>query len=129
MGFVDKASTTHRLSGGKKYPWKSLFLFASCALFLLTGGREAFAEDSSQDLTPPSAFEKDENHDLVPDLLPLEPAYLPWGPNTSGPFFTGTAEVEPVGSFFLEPYWFDYLQPGIGFSSLSMPERLSVGLI
>ncbi|EAY58041.1 MAG: hypothetical protein C75L2_00140030 [Leptospirillum sp. Group II 'C75'] len=129
MGFVDKASTNHNLPGGKKCPWKSLFLPVFCTLFLFIGGREAFAEDSSQDLTPPSAFEKDENHDLVPDLLPLEPAYLPWGPNTSGPFFTGTAEVEPVGSFFLEPYWFDYLQPGIGFSSLSMPERLSVGLI
>ncbi|MHB1285156.1 MAG: hypothetical protein ACYCYP_01120 [Leptospirales bacterium] len=89
----------------------------------------AFAADTPAAVTPPSAYEEDMNHDLVPDLEPLQPAYLPWGPNTSGPFFTGTAEVEPVGSFFLEPYWFDYLQPGIGFSSLSMAQRLSIGLM
>lgn len=77
---------------------------------------------------PPEEREEDLNRDLVPDLEPLEPAYLPWGPNTSGPFFTGTAEVEPVGSFFYEPYWFNYLEPGIGFSSLSMLQRLSIGL-
>ncbi len=87
------------------------------------------AEDPPLGLTPPSAYEEDRNKDLIPDLEPLEPAYLPWGPNTSGPNFTGTAEVEPVGSFFIEPYWFDYIQPGLGFSSLSMPERISIGLM
>ncbi len=83
---------------------------------------------------PPAALspqdrEEDQNQDLVPDLEPIEPAYLPWGPNTSGPFFTGTAEVEPVGSFFLEPYWYDFLQPSLGTSILSMPQRISVGVI
>ena len=72
---------------------------------------------------------QDVNGDLIPDLSEMAPHYLSWGPNTSGPMFTGTAEVEPVGSFFYEPYWFDYLQPGIGFSSLYMPQRISIGLI
>lgn len=30
----------------------------------------------------------------------------PWGANTSGPFYTGTAEVEPSGSWYVEPYFF-----------------------
>ncbi len=72
---------------------------------------------------------QDVNGDLIPDLAEMAPHYLSWGPNTSGPMFTGTAEVEPVGSFFYEPYWFDYLQPGLGFSSLYMPQRISIGLI
>ena len=79
----------------------AFFLLATLTLMGLSAGRQALADDLPQDLTPPSAFEQDENHDMVPDLLPLEPAYLPWGPNTSGPFFTGTAEVEQVGSFSL----------------------------
>jgi len=56
----------------------------------------------------------------------LAPPFLPWGPNTSGPFFTGTAEVEPVGSWYLEPFAYDDLSPGS--SSLYMPMRLAVGL-
>lgn len=78
----------------------------------------AGAEEGPQDL----------NGDLVPDLMEMSPHYLSWGPNTSGPFFTGTAEVEPVGSFFYEPYWYDYSDPGLGISTLSMAQRLSIGL-
>ncbi|MHB8369635.1 MAG: hypothetical protein ACYDBP_08085 [Leptospirales bacterium] len=72
---------------------------------------------------------QDVDGDLVPDLDEMAPHYLSWGPNTSGPMFTGTAEVEPVGSFFYEPYWFNYLTPGLGSSSLAMTQRLSIGLI
>ncbi len=108
-------------------------MIRSCLLALLLFLAGAFADDSGRVL-PANAAEaqnqpEDVNGDLVPDLMEMAPHYLSWGPNTSGPFFTGTAEVEPVGSFFYEPYWFDFLQPGIGFSSLSMPQRISIGLI
>lgn len=34
------------------------------------------------------------------------PPRHPWSANTSGPFYTGTAEVEPPGSWYVEPYFF-----------------------
>lgn len=51
-----------------------------------------------------------------------------WGPTTSGPFFTGTAETDPAGSFFFETYAYDYLQPRQHTQSLNLPQRFSVGL-
>ncbi|MHB8370830.1 MAG: hypothetical protein ACYDBP_14280 [Leptospirales bacterium] len=65
---------------------------------------------------------------VAKDFQALAPPFLPWGPNTSGPFFTGTAEVEPVGSWYIEPFAYDYMAPGVSASSLSMPMRLGVGL-
>ena len=41
------------------------------------------------------------------DIQPAAPQRAPWGANTSGPFYTGTADVEPGGSFYVEPYLFD----------------------
>jgi hypothetical protein len=35
-----------------------------------------------------------------------------WGPSTSGPFFTGTAESSKLGSFIEEPWYFGYFQKG-----------------
>jgi len=99
----------------------SAFFFLIVAGFFLLSAQTARADVSGEP--------QDVNGDLIPDLMEMAPHFLSWGPNTSGPFFTGTAEVEPVGSFFYEPYWYDYLQPGLGFSTLSMPQRLSVGLI
>ena len=66
--------------------------------------------------------------EMARDFQALAPPFLPWGPNTSGPFFTGTAEVEPIGSWYLEPFAYDFINPGIAASSLSMPMRLAVGL-
>lgn len=63
---------------------------------------------------------------MAGDFKVLAPPLLPWGPNTSGPFFTGTAEVEPIGSWYLEPFAYDFMSPGV--SNLSMPMRLAVGL-
>ncbi len=99
----------------------SIFLFVNVP-DCLVAVRASWAQESS----PPP---QDVDGDLVPDLDEMSPSYLSWGPNTSGPMFTGTAEVEPVGSFFYEPYWFDYLNPGLGMSSLAMSQRLSIGLI
>lgn len=31
-----------------------------------------------------------------------------WVDTTSGPFFTGTADVEPKGSFYIEPFYLNY---------------------
>ena len=72
----------------------------------------------------PFPFSKDE--DISKGFQALAPPFLPWGPNTSGPFFTGTAEVEPIGSWYLEPFVYDSISPGS--SSYYMPMRLAVGL-
>ena len=65
--------------------------------------------------------------DITKGFQALAPAFLPWGPNTSGPFFTGTAETEPIGSWYVEPVFvYDFLSAGS--SSLYNPVRLAVGL-
>ena len=69
-----------------------------------------------------------DDEEMAKDFQALAPPFLPWGPNTSGPFFTGTAEVEPIGSWYLEPFAYDYITPGVSASSLYMPMRLAVGL-
>ena len=51
-----------------------------------------------------------------------------WGPSTSGPFLTGTAEATPLGSYFYEPYLFDSIHPNDGATSLKINQRISVGL-
>lgn len=51
---------------------------------------------------------------------------LRWGANTSGPFFTGTAEVEPEGSWYLEPYMFDFVKNGS--AALSFPQKMAIGM-
>ncbi len=51
-----------------------------------------------------------------------------WVGNTSGPFFTGTADVEPFGSFYYEPYWFETLPRNTSNTSLYMPQKLAIGL-
>ncbi len=65
--------------------------------------------------------------EMAKDFQALAPPFLPWGPNTSGPFFTGTAEVDPIGSWYIEPVFaYDFLSAGS--SSLYNPMRLSIGL-
>lgn len=49
-----------------------------------------------------------------------------WGPATSGPFFTGTAEVEPRGSWYIEPYLFDFSKTGS--SSFNFNQKTAMGL-
>ncbi len=49
-----------------------------------------------------------------------------WGPNTSGPFFTGTAETEPVGSMYLEPFMFDYRKNGS--QSDTFTQKMAIGM-
>jgi hypothetical protein len=68
-----------------------------------------------------------DDEDISKGFQALAPTFLPWGPNTSGPFFTGTAEVEPIGSWYLEPIFvYDFLTAGS--SSLYNPVRLAIGL-
>ncbi|MCL4461999.1 MAG: hypothetical protein M1297_09905 [Nitrospirae bacterium] len=74
----------------------------------------------------PFAFPFSTDADMAGDFKALAPPLLPWGPNTSGPFFTGTAEVEPIGSWYLEPFAYDFMSPGVSY--LYMPMRLAVGL-
>ncbi len=56
--------------------------------------------------------------------LLVSPA-LAWDPQTSGPFFTGTAETNPSGSGFFEPYVYDLRSAGA--ETISMPQRLNIG--
>jgi hypothetical protein len=51
-----------------------------------------------------------------------------WGPLTSGPFFTGTAEADPPHSGYYEPWVFDTLTSSLGQSQFSMPQRISYGI-
>ncbi len=61
--------------------------------------------------------------------LPAARAQANWDPTTSGPFFTGTAETQPPGSFFAETYVYDYYQSNPGIHSVVMPLRFNVGVI
>ncbi len=49
----------------------------------------------------------------------------PWVDNTSGPTYTGTADVMPGGSFYIEPYFFNYRTRGG--SSTALPLKLAYG--
>ena len=60
----------------------------------------------------------------IPQPGPVSPHE--WGPTTSGPFFTGTAEVEPMGSSYWEPYLFDYKKAGS--RSMNFNEKSAMGL-
>lgn len=53
----------------------------------------------------------------------------PWGPLTSGPFYTGTADANPPTSGYYEPFLFDTLTSSLGQSSFYMPQRLSYGIV
>jgi hypothetical protein len=52
----------------------------------------------------------------------------PWDVNTSGPQYTGTADVEPAGSWYFEPWVYDQRTHSQGTSSYHMPERIAIGL-
>ena len=49
-----------------------------------------------------------------------------WVDNTSGPTYTGTADVMPGGSFYIEPYYFNYRTAGG--SSTALPLKLAYGI-
>ena len=49
-----------------------------------------------------------------------------WVDNTSGPMYTGTADVMPGGSFYVEPFYFNYRKPGG--SNTSMPWKFAYGV-
>jgi hypothetical protein len=49
-----------------------------------------------------------------------------WVDNTSGPMYTGTADVMPGGSFYIEPYYINYRK--LGGSNTSIPWKFAYGL-
>ncbi len=49
-----------------------------------------------------------------------------WVGNTSGPFFTGTADVEPLGSWYYEPYFFDSIAKSS--YQINTLQKLAIGL-
>ncbi len=69
------------------------------------------------------------NKALALTLLAASAVFAPparaWDPQTSGPFFTGTAETNPSGSGFFEPYVYDFHSAGT--ETISMPQRLNIG--
>ncbi len=54
--------------------------------------------------------------------------HAPWDINTSGPQYTGTADVEPFGSWYVEPWVYNERTPSQGTSTYYMPERIAFGL-
>lgn len=54
------------------------------------------------------------------------PNEVRWVDNTSGPFYTGTADVEPGGSYYIEPYYFNYRTKGQ--SNIYVPTKFAYGL-
>ncbi len=60
--------------------------------------------------------------------LAVNSAAHAWDVTTSGPNFTGTAEVEPAGSMYVEPWLYYYLQPGQRSGTLAMPQRFALGI-
>jgi hypothetical protein len=62
-------------------------------------------------------------------LLSIRPADCeekPWVGNTSGPFFTGTADAEPLGSWYYEPFVFDSINNSS--YQINTLQKFSVGL-
>lgn len=57
---------------------------------------------------------------------PQEGKRKEWGANTSGPFFTGTAEVEPLQSVYIEPYVFNNREKGS--SNEEFTQKMAIGL-
>lgn len=49
-----------------------------------------------------------------------------WVDNTSGPTYTGTADVMPGGSFYIEPYYFNYRTKGG--NNTALPLKLAYGI-
>lgn len=49
-----------------------------------------------------------------------------WVDNTSGPFYTGTADVDPGGSYYIEPYLFNYRAKGQ--NNIYVPTKFAYGL-
>jgi hypothetical protein len=49
-----------------------------------------------------------------------------WVDNTSGPFYTGTADVDPGGSYYIEPYYFNYRTKGQ--NNMYVPTKFAYGL-
>jgi hypothetical protein len=50
-----------------------------------------------------------------------------WVDNTSGPMYTGTADVMPGGSFYFEPYYFNYRTSGSN-NNTTVPLKLAYGV-
>lgn len=49
-----------------------------------------------------------------------------WVDTTSGPFFTGTADVEPAGSFYIEPFYLNY--SSASGSNTTVPWKFAYGI-
>lgn len=86
------------------------------------------AECTAINLTPLAMSESLSGLPPASFTLPMSkpPSQHQWGPTTSGPFFTGTAEVEPMGSSYWEPYLFDYKKAGS--RSMNFNQKSAMGL-
>ncbi|MFP5234449.1 MAG: hypothetical protein ACLGSD_00990 [Acidobacteriota bacterium] len=85
-------------------------LFA--ALALLAGAGFLAAQQEGHSSASPAAASPDYNRK--------------WVDNTSGPIYTGTADVMPGGSFYLEPYYFNYRTRGS--TDTTVPLKFAYGV-
>ncbi|MFP5277667.1 MAG: hypothetical protein ACLGPM_11155 [Acidobacteriota bacterium] len=88
------------------------------------------AQPATREAAPTTLAMSDSLSGLPPESFTLPesrpPSQHQWGPTTSGPFFTGTAEVEPMGSSYWEPYLFDYKKDGS--RSMNFNQKSAMGL-
>lgn len=73
-----------------------------------------------------------ENSGINPNFHPVGMSqeaqkHRPWGPLTSGPFYTGTADANPPQSGYYEPFIYFTRTSSLGQSQISMPQRISYG--
>lgn len=65
------------------------------------------------------------NTTVAHSRIPADPSTR-WVDNTSGPFYTGTADTLPGGSFYVEPY--AYLSKSSGIYNFSLPLKFAYGI-
>ncbi|HUJ79500.1 MAG TPA: hypothetical protein VLY45_04200 [Nitrospiria bacterium] len=114
-------------------PGRALFMLAILAgfpLFIAGSGHCASPDLGSSSApsasaTVPTGSEADDTATGGDQQQPSS-STLRWSPNTSGPFFTGTAETEPLGSSYFEPITYAYLSSGG--ATVSNLLKVAVGL-
>lgn len=112
---------------------RALFILAIVAglIFFAVGSGDcaspdtAHPSDPSTNATVPEGSDTGETAAGEVQQQATSPS-LRWSPNTSGPFFTGTAETEPLGSAYFEPITYAYLSSGG--TTVSNLLKVAVGL-
>ncbi|MHB8301455.1 MAG: hypothetical protein ACYDC6_01265 [Acidobacteriaceae bacterium] len=77
-------------------------------------------------LSPYAMFVRAQTAPAAAGNAPVPPNEARWVDNTSGPFYTGTADVDPGGSYYIEPYMFNYRSKGQ--NNIYVPTKFAYGM-